>query len=457
MRLKRNYNNHTYVGKAAEASKEFISNGQVGRLHEGHHALMYKLYKRYLDIDDTFKSIADTAPNARVDTEVMKKGKRDFSVYSEVTNDDAHFIENYAEEIKKRFEKYLKGEKGVTVPDYRLARKAYEELCGEGGHLDESIDKCFEFDESALSAINRSGLEGQIYDHTRDITNVARALDGFRVYTPDVEKTSLSLLALNNAKVVTAFNSLNPNKNNAEVVQLANLLNVNCSLNTVVDAATVSTATELALLNCKTAQDRAAVMQCSAMIAPAEAIITIGSILETLAAIIAETNPVGIAITLILILVGVIIYEVAESQPAEKKEDTSNKEKAGEAEEKSGAQSQNANPSPPDDDDDEKSNNNSEQGGNYDDQERLDNANDVANQIKENGGKAPNGYKGGRTYNNVPKNPTDQKLPEGTNYREYDVNPRKPGVNRGAERIVIGEDGSVWYTNDHYHSFFRIQ
>ena len=115
----RYYNNHTYVGKAAEASKEFISNGQVGRLHEGHHALMYKLYKRYLDIDDTFKSIADTAPNARVDTEVMKKGKRDFSVYSEVTNDDAHFIENYAEEIKKRFEKYLKGEKGVTVPDYR--------------------------------------------------------------------------------------------------------------------------------------------------------------------------------------------------------------------------------------------------------------------------------------------------------------------------------------------------
>ncbi|MBI2836600.1 MAG: hypothetical protein HYX85_02780 [Chloroflexi bacterium] len=35
-------------------------------------------------------------------------------------------------------------------------------------------------------------------------------------------------------------------------------------------------------------------------------------------------------------------------------------------------------------------------------------------------------------------------MPEG-DYREYDVNPSVEGENRGAERIAIGEDGSMYY------------
>ncbi|MBQ3782180.1 MAG: hypothetical protein II838_01900 [Lachnospiraceae bacterium] len=27
---------------------------------------------------------------------------------------------------------------------------------------------------------------------------------------------------------------------------------------------------------------------------------------------------------------------------------------------------------------------------------------------------------------------------------------------RGAERIVIGDDDSVWCTNDHYHTFIKV-
>jgi len=41
-------------------------------------------------------------------------------------------------------------------------------------------------------------------------------------------------------------------------------------------------------------------------------------------------------------------------------------------------------------------------------------------------------------------------------YKEYDINPKIPGKNRGAERIVIGSDGSVWYTSDHYVTFTRL-
>lgn len=44
-------------------------------------------------------------------------------------------------------------------------------------------------------------------------------------------------------------------------------------------------------------------------------------------------------------------------------------------------------------------------------------------------------------------------LPEG-NYHECDVN--YTGGYRGSERIIYGDDGSIWYTNDHYQSFEQL-
>ncbi|MGW7294343.1 ribonuclease domain-containing protein [Streptomyces xiamenensis] len=48
-------------------------------------------------------------------------------------------------------------------------------------------------------------------------------------------------------------------------------------------------------------------------------------------------------------------------------------------------------------------------------------------------------------------------LPLEGQYREYDVNPRTPGVRRDAERLVrdIGTH-DVWYTGDHYDNFREI-
>ncbi|UBF24963.1 guanyl-specific ribonuclease Sa [Kovacikia minuta CCNUW1] len=41
-------------------------------------------------------------------------------------------------------------------------------------------------------------------------------------------------------------------------------------------------------------------------------------------------------------------------------------------------------------------------------------------------------------------------------YREYTV--RTPGsFDRGARRIVTGENGELYYTNNHYKSFFRVR
>ena len=62
---------------------------------------------------------------------------------------------------------------------------------------------------------------------------------------------------------------------------------------------------------------------------------------------------------------------------------------------------------------------------------------------------APGMSIGGGPYGNY-----EGTLPDGTAYRECDVN--YAGGHRGAERIVYGEDGSIWYTADHYQTFTRM-
>ncbi|WP_227984173.1 ribonuclease domain-containing protein [Nocardia spumae] len=42
-------------------------------------------------------------------------------------------------------------------------------------------------------------------------------------------------------------------------------------------------------------------------------------------------------------------------------------------------------------------------------------------------------------------------------YQEWDVNPKKPGQSRDAERIVTGSDGTAYYTGDHYKTFTRMR
>jgi guanyl-specific ribonuclease Sa len=72
----------------------------------------------------------------------------------------------------------------------------------------------------------------------------------------------------------------------------------------------------------------------------------------------------------------------------------------------------------------------------------------VLKAIQDRGGEPPSDYVGGRTFQN-----RERRLPRG-HYREYDVNPNRPGKNRGSERIVIERrTGKAYYTGDHYRTF----
>src|SRR6266849_4233120 len=60
--------------------------------------------------------------------------------------------------------------------------------------------------------------------------------------------------------------------------------------------------------------------------------------------------------------------------------------------------------------------------------------------------KAMKGYEGGRVFGNFEKLlPRKDAKDKPIKYHEWDVNPLKPGVNRGPERLVTGSDGSAYY------------
>ncbi len=73
-------------------------------------------------------------------------------------------------------------------------------------------------------------------------------------------------------------------------------------------------------------------------------------------------------------------------------------------------------------------------------------------------GDAPPGFVGGRVFGNyegaLPRfDPRRKRIA----YREWDVHPRAEGRDRGAERLITGNDGRAWFTADHYRSFVEVK
>lgn len=68
------------------------------------------------------------------------------------------------------------------------------------------------------------------------------------------------------------------------------------------------------------------------------------------------------------------------------------------------------------------------------------------------------GTKGGDRWRNA-----ERRLPEKDSsgkpvrYKEWDVNPKRKGHSRDAQRIITGSDHSAWYTGDHYKTFERMR
>lgn len=63
---------------------------------------------------------------------------------------------------------------------------------------------------------------------------------------------------------------------------------------------------------------------------------------------------------------------------------------------------------------------------------------------------APGKSIGGDRFGNY-----EGQLPENTTYIECDVNYH--GGFRGTERLIIGKNGKIYYTNDHYETFTEVK
>jgi len=79
------------------------------------------------------------------------------------------------------------------------------------------------------------------------------------------------------------------------------------------------------------------------------------------------------------------------------------------------------------------------------------------NYIQTHGGAPPPNFKGGGIFQNRPEAILDSTpnfkvspLPTGANYKKYDIYENVPGVNRGSERVIVGDTGDAFYTYDHY-------
>lgn len=84
-------------------------------------------------------------------------------------------------------------------------------------------------------------------------------------------------------------------------------------------------------------------------------------------------------------------------------------------------------------------------------QEVPDKVYELLGEIQRLQGSPPPGYVGGRPFQN-----RERRLPRGQ-YREYDVNPKVPGQDRGPERLVIDQrTGKAYYTKDHYRTFINV-
>jgi ribonuclease T1 len=83
-------------------------------------------------------------------------------------------------------------------------------------------------------------------------------------------------------------------------------------------------------------------------------------------------------------------------------------------------------------------------------------AHEVLHYIRQNG-HAPDGYVGGREFQNREKKLPVKKV-DGLRirYSEWDVRPKVTGQSRGPERLVTSSDHHAWYTKDHYNTFLTI-
>lgn len=185
-------NNETFVGGGAEATKRFIGTKQ-SEFNRQQYELSKEMIKRYVDLDETFKTMVDPADDAKIDTDVVARTKTRFQRQLEEYESLAFAIQQKTMEDVDKFRKYCGGIEEVYVRD-TLAD--YDEFCGTGGFLYDCIKKVEEFDDEASNRLFNSGIKDAIQGHIEEISDKAAGLDSIHSHAVDIDKQTVGLVAL---------------------------------------------------------------------------------------------------------------------------------------------------------------------------------------------------------------------------------------------------------------------
>lgn len=189
--LNRYCNNDTFVGESADTTKRYIH--LVWKKYvENIDTLQKSIYKQYCDMADNFSKTVDSSPKARIKIPVLKKVRSDYREMYDSLEYHGRNIMSIAQDLQDRFGKY--GE--VTQPNYHRAMDVFDEFCGTGGFLDKCIKKMVEFDDYCANAIDKSGLKDRADNAVDRLFNSKYALSSMTVYDPSVEKTTVTMAAL---------------------------------------------------------------------------------------------------------------------------------------------------------------------------------------------------------------------------------------------------------------------
>lgn len=185
------YHNETYGGRAADASKEFIANGQMDKLHVQNHNVQKDLFKACIDTKEAFEEMVDPSPKARISREALRQIKKDHQGRYEEMDMLGHEIEGMVREVMADFSDLTNFEYFDANP----VREIYDEFSGNGGHVDKCIRKLEMFDEQAKAIMNQAGIIDKSELLQDNIRNTAGALDAMKVYNPSISKNSVGLVA----------------------------------------------------------------------------------------------------------------------------------------------------------------------------------------------------------------------------------------------------------------------
>ncbi|MBR4356934.1 MAG: hypothetical protein IKQ00_03330 [Butyrivibrio sp.] len=195
--------NETFVGGGAEKTKEFIGMRQ-SEFNRLQYELSKEMVKRYVNLDETFKTMVDPAADAKIDTDVVGHIRTHFQRQLEEYETLAFAIQRRTMEDVDKFRKYCGDIEEVYV---RNALAQYEELCGTGGFLYNCIKKVEEFDDEACNHLHRSELKNNIHEQIAEMLDTAAKLDSINSKAIDIDKQTLNLVPLSTSAIgVTAYN-----------------------------------------------------------------------------------------------------------------------------------------------------------------------------------------------------------------------------------------------------------